>query len=141
MVGTNSIAAPRGGTSSRYRGKRAASASDGTDDGCLRCCIAWILRKRGRDVPHFVKRNPGRWTKPMTRWLAARGLLVMRTDSEGAVPLRTYTIAIGPARKRSRTKNWHAVVMRDGAVVYDSNPKGMPIRARAFFVIARGLPR
>ena len=94
-------------------------------DDCLRMCVAHVLELHWRKVPNFVRKHGGRWEWYLWRWLKRRGLTLMKCRGEpdmwGAVPY----IAVGPHR---RGTDYHAVVMRCGRLVFDSNPIGLPLR-------------
>lgn len=94
-----------------------------TETDCLRCCLATVLGLPYEDVPDFVNEYPGQWADEMSRWLAARGLSMVRVQATGDGEL-LHSIYAGPssfwiASGQSERGRNHAVVYRGAEPYHD----------------------
>lgn len=99
---------------------------------CFRCCLAYILRMRVADVPHFMDGGrPGEMVwQEVDVWLAARrlGLAHLPFQADPDVVLQAmaeYNSAsieylLGGTSSRGCG---HSVVARAGAIIHDPSPK------------------
>ncbi|MFC1418582.1 hypothetical protein [Streptacidiphilus cavernicola] len=82
----------------------------GRQGNCLQAAVASLLDLPLDDVPHFVEADD--WTACLVDWAAEQGWLARYARPDAPVALG---IACGPSPRGVH----HAVVMRDGVVVWD----------------------
>lgn len=91
------------------------------DGDCFAACVASVLEVSVADVPNF---HADDWLARWNDWLAPLNVeLVMTTCVDGA-PHPCLTRGYALLGARSPRGDWnHAVVCRDGAIVWDPHPK------------------
>jgi hypothetical protein len=90
---------------------------------CVRAVTASILEMNPKDVPHFVKDQPGdEWYNTWERFMISHGTKpIMITPPWEKVPKPSgYYLASGPAERGCR----HLVIMWDGKLAHDPHPSG-----------------
>jgi hypothetical protein len=88
---------------------------------CVRAVTASILELDPKDVPHFVKINPGSdWYEDWEAFMKKHGVTPhMLIGPWKTLPYITgYYLASGPAERGCK----HIVIMRNGKVVHDPHP-------------------
>lgn len=90
---------------------------------CVRAITASILELEAKDVPHFVKDQPGSdWYETWEQFMIDHGTKpIMITPPWNKVPKPLgYYLASGPANRGCK----HIVIMHDGKIVHDPHPSG-----------------
>lgn len=88
---------------------------------CIRAITASILELEAKDVPHFVKDQPGSdWYDTWEEFMIKHGITpIMITPPWEKVPKPVgYYLASGPAERGCK----HIVIMCGGKVVHDPHP-------------------
>lgn len=88
---------------------------------CVRAVTASILELESKDVPHFVKEQPGSdWYDTWEQFMIKHGVEpIMLTPPWNKVPKPLgYYLASGPANRGCK----HIVIMLDGKIIHDPHP-------------------
>lgn len=85
----------------------------GVPGNCLQAAVASLLDLDLDDVPHFITHDD--WLRHLADWGRERGYLIVYRQPDASVPMG---IAYGPSVRGVH----HAVVMVDGAIVWDPHP-------------------
>lgn len=80
---------------------------------CLQAAIASALDLPLDQVPHFAE-HP-HWQREMANWALGHGYTVLYSPTVDGIPLG---VAYGPSPRAPS----HAVVVRDGVIVWDPHP-------------------
>lgn len=86
---------------------------EGRVGNCLQAAVASALNLELDEVPHFAQEEL--WELSMLEWLKARGFMVLTCPVIRHIPL-------GVAYGISPRGVMHAVVVQDGAMVFDPHP-------------------
>jgi hypothetical protein len=90
---------------------------------CVRAVTASILELDPKDVPHFVKLNPGSdWYEDWEQFMIDHGktpTICWMLCEDGVPPIpRGYYLASGPAERGCK----HIVIMHEGKLAHDPHP-------------------
>ena len=119
--------------------KQTLLKENGEIGDCWRCCIAAILDLPAEEVPHFLAdeiKDPSRSMDADTQeWLNRRGWQMVESNKfrfhrwASSLHLLPAIIVAGPTCRSMKMGDHHAVVMREGKLLYDPHPSQMGLTA------------
>jgi hypothetical protein len=87
------------------------------EGNCFSACVASILELDLDDVPFFMGEED--WSEALLKWCEDRRIAV---DFSTQFPAPAGEICIVGGESPRHPTRWHAVIMRDGALVHDPHP-------------------
>lgn len=125
--------------------KQTLLKENGEIGDCLRCCIAAILNRPAKSVPHFVAEHGHEGIIQAARWLRINEFWMLQADRiteadwdcpvEEDIPL----IVCGPSPRSTGMGQYHAVIKLQGEIVYDPHPSeaGLTAEINAYAIVPR----
>ena len=107
-----------------------SDAPENEQGDCMRAAIASAFEIELAEVPDFAGQiNNGSWFLTLERWLANRNLALYVVPASSGHPMG-FHLAATKSTTLAKESDGHVVVIGDGNVVHDPNPRSSRIGER-----------
>lgn len=102
-----------------------AEAPEGDQGNCLQAVLASIFEIPLEDAPDFTSQlNDGAWHETLQRWLAQWNLVMIPGPVGEGYPCGIHILTV-KSSSLENPEDGHVVVVEDGDIVHDPNPRSV----------------